>query len=191
MSCLLRRRNPELAVLTETWLNGSFGESAIKMENYVTVRKDRTSGRGGGVLCYVRDSFSYSVIGEHEVPSLSCLKSEVLCVFIRELFLSVIVIYHPFWNDNDADTQAISCITDIVDFIYITHGQNARIILCGDFNDLRHRFSEISLLTHLKSVVNFSTRQGHTLDQVFVNFATSHPASKLAPIGSSDHCVVI
>ena len=86
-------------------------------------------------------------------------------------------------------TPNISCITDIVDFVYITRGRRP-IVLCGDFNDLRHRYSELCSLTHLKCVVNFPTRQDHILDQVFVNFASSHPAIQMPPTGSSDHYVV-
>ena len=190
ISVLMKRRTPDIAVFTETWLNDTYEDSAIKMENYATIRKDRTNGRGGGVVCYTRDLYSFSVIGELEVPSLNSLRSELLCVFIAELFLFVIIIYHPLWNDNDADSQAISCIVDIVDFPFVTYSRNVRILLCGDFNDLRHRYSELSSLTNLHSVVKFPTRCDNVLDQISVNFATSQSATKLPPIGCSDHCVV-
>ena len=132
VSLLLKRQNPDIAAFTETWLDHTYGESSITMENYVVIRKDRAHGRGGGIVCYARNSYSLTVIGEHEIPSLNSLKSELLCVFVEELFLIFAIVYHPFWNDNSADAQAISCLVDIVDFAFIRYGQNVRILLCGD-----------------------------------------------------------
>lgn len=65
-----------------------------------------------------------------------------------------------------------------------------RIIVCGDFNDLRHQFSNISLLTGLTPIINFKTRGENTLDQVFVNFASDKNPSCLPPFACSDHCVI-
>ena len=102
----------------------------------------------------------------------------------------MIAVYHPFWNDNVADLEAITCIVELVDFAFIMYGSNVRILLCGDFNDLRLRFPEISSLTRLSCVVNFPTRGDHVLDQIFVNFSMSDYAHKYPPVGCSDHCVV-
>lgn len=190
VALLLSRMNPDVAVFTETWLDETCGESAVQLRNYTTIRKDRANGRGGGIVCFVRDTFSCCLIGEREIPSLVTLKSELLCVFIKELFLVVISIYHPFWNDNVANNTAISCLVDIVDYVYVQYSSKVRIVLCGDFNDLRHQFSQLSSLTNLSTVVNFPTRADHILDQIFVNFSVSHHARKFPPLGSSDHCVV-
>jgi len=186
----MERLKPDVAVFTETWLNETHGAGAVQIRNYSAMRKDRSVGRGGGILCFVREAHSCQAIGEPEVPSIRTMKSELLCVFIKQLFLVVIVIYHPFWNDNATDNATISCLVDIVDYAFIKFGSKIRVLVCGDFNDLRHRFSEFSSLTKLCPVVNFATRGDHTLDQIFVNFSVSHQARKYPPLGSSDHCVV-
>ncbi len=139
---------------------------------------------------YHRDIFAASSISESQVPSLENPKSEFLCLFFRELFLVLIAVYHPFWNDSTANQEAMTVITDVVDYAFLTHGSEVRIILCGDFNDLRNQFSDISLLTNLTPVVNFKTRGENTLDQIFVNFAHDKRATSLPPLAGSDHCVI-
>lgn len=187
---LMSRLNPDIAVYIETWLNDTIGEAAVKIDGYATVRKDRENGRGGGIMCYMRDSYSFDIIGEPQVTSLKCIKTEILCLFIKELFLFVIAVYHPFWNNNVADLEALTCIVELIDYAFLKYGSNVRIILCGDFNDLRLRFSEISSLTRLTAVVNFPTRGEHVLDQIFVNFSVSDRALKYPPVGCSDHSVI-
>ena len=78
----------------------------------------------------------------------------------------------------------------MLDFALTKYGSKVRILLCGDFNDLRFHFSEISSLTHLTPIVDFNTRGDSILDQVFVNFARDTNALALPPVASSDHCVV-
>jgi hypothetical protein len=65
-------------------------------------------------VCYIRDSFSCSVLGELEILPLT-LSSQIFCLFIQELFLFVIGLCHPFWNDKDADSNVLSCIVDSAD----------------------------------------------------------------------------
>lgn len=40
---------PDLIVLTETWLDDTYDERSISINSYHAVRKDRPSGRGGGI----------------------------------------------------------------------------------------------------------------------------------------------
>ena len=180
---------PDLIVLTETWLDDTYDERAVSINSYHVVRKDRLSGRGGGIICYFRDIFSVSIISDDEVPSLHSAASEFLCLFFHDLFLVVVALYHPFWNDSTANHQAITLITDVADYASLTYGPEVRIIVCGDFNDLRHHFSSISLLTGLIPIVNFKTRDENTLDQVFVNF-TFDKCPSFPPFACSDHCVI-
>ena len=68
---------------------------------------------------------------------------------------------------------------------------DARIIIVGDFNDLRHFYDEIAQLTSTKALVNFSTRGEHTLDQLFSNVGTNVVPKKLSPFGRSDHAAFV
>ena len=100
------------------------------------------------------------------------------------------ILYHPFWNDNSADQDAISCICDVMDFGYIKYGCDCKFVICGDFNDLHKSFSTICNLTQLTSLVDFPTRDLNTLDQIFTNYVSTIAPKLLPPIGRSDHkCV--
>ena len=67
------------------WLNETYGDSAVQLRNYTGIRKDRMSGRGGGIVCFVRDSLSCCVIGELQIPSLLSVNSEFY-VFLSQNF---------------------------------------------------------------------------------------------------------
>ena len=116
---LLSQRHPDLAFLTETWLDDTVSEAAISVPGYGIVRRDRPTGRGGGIMCYFRDSFSVSVLSEADIPSLRSVTSELLCVYIRDLGLVAIIIYHPYWNNVSVNQDAIDCIVEVLDFALI------------------------------------------------------------------------
>nr|CAH7759371.1 unnamed protein product [Callosobruchus chinensis] len=59
--------------LMETWLNDQFSSRDLMMDGYNLIRKDRSFGRGGGVLLYVCDKFKYNVI------ETSCDIRAVIC----------------------------------------------------------------------------------------------------------------
>ncbi|MEL7308580.1 MAG: reverse transcriptase family protein, partial [Pseudomonadota bacterium] len=104
----------------------------------------------------------------------------------------VIALYLPFWNNKNIHDDAIQCVTEVIDYCLtaLLDPQRARIVVCGDFNDLRLYSDEISRVTNLTQIVNFPTRVNNTLDLIFTNFSQSHPPSCLAPIGKSDHVCV-
>ena len=181
---------PDLVVFTESWLDENTPDSSLKLPSYNVQRKDRVQGKGGGILCYISDLYTCISIDSLSVPSLSNVASEFLCVFINELFLVLLVIYHPFWNDVKADELAISCILDVIDFSFIKFGPSCKFILCGDFNDLHKSYSQISHVSCLLPLVEFPTRKSNTLDQIFTNYRTGVRPSSLPPIGRSDHCCV-
>ena len=187
---LLGRHNLDFTVFTESWLDNSVSDAAVNVDGFKPVRRDRVGSRGGGIITYLKEDLCASLIGHQEVPSLQSCESEFLILFIEKYELLLVTIYHAFWNNVTANDRAISCITDIIDFGLLKYGPRLRVILCGDFNDLRHHYADISRLTLLKSLVDFPTRGLNCLDQVFTNFATDCKPICLPPLGLSDHSVV-
>jgi hypothetical protein len=186
---LMARTCPDIAVFTETWLERTTSNDGVAVPGYSTIRCDRSHRQGGGILCYIKDSLSFSPVDLQQPTDERC--SESLCFFVRDFNLALLVLYHPHWNDSKAHDAAMSLITQTVDFLIVTYGPRLRIIVCGDFNDLRHSYNLITSVTSLSPVVNFATRGANTLDQVFTNFATDKAATQLPPLGRSDHCVVL
>ena len=81
-----------------------------------------------------------------DFPSIDTCDSELLPIILPQLLL--IIVYQPWWNAPSEHEKCISCITDIFDFTF-THlldPCSAKLIVCGDFNDLRHYYKEMANL---------------------------------------------
>ena len=180
---------PDIAVFTESWLEAEVPDHSICVPSFNLFRLDRTGTRGGGILCYISQCLSARAENDNLPPMTSC-QSEFLCIFVKEFTLFLIILYHPFWNDAAADEDAISYLTQAVDFAHITYGSHCNVSICGDFNDLRHRYDLISRLTETRPTVTFSTRGENTLDQIFTNYQVIRPPKRLPPIGNSDHATI-
>ena len=191
VSELFLRVQPDISVLTESWLDESIPDSSLHIDNYTVFRRDRVDRKGGGIVIYIRSVFSCSIVDSSDIPGLPSSRSETLVIFIRDFNLLLVGVYHPFWNDVAAHEEALSCLTGILDFAHVTFGPNLRIIVCGDLNDLRFHLTTLSSLTQLVPVVNFSTRGSSCLDQILTNFATETRPTYASPIGRSDHVVVL
>ena len=189
-SLLVGRLQPSLVVFTETWLDSSFNDDAVGIDGYRILRRDREVGRGGGIICYIGENLNFRALSASDVPALGSVSSEILAFYVPEFHLLLICVYHAFWNCKEANESAISCFSEILDYGYIQFGSHVRIMLCGDFNDLRHHFCDISTLTCLKPIVNVPTRGSNCLDQIFSNFSVSQKPVIYAPLGMSDHCVI-
>ena len=188
---LLARHHPDISVLTESWLSPEDTDDSIAVPGYLAYRKDRLIKRGGGILCFVRNSFSVTIIDLDPLLSPLSINSEFLSLHVKELSLVVIIIYHPYWNDSQADDEALTTLFAIIDHVYVRFGSDIRLALLGDFNDLRKHYSSISQLSQLSPIVDFPTRGTHTLDQLFVNFAIDQKPFSLPPLSNSDHCVIL
>lgn len=54
---LLSESNLDFLALSETWLNTNIPTNMIDVPGYTCYRKDRLTGKGGGVLVYIKDIF--------------------------------------------------------------------------------------------------------------------------------------
>lgn len=184
-----------IAVFTETWLDGSIPDEAVSFRGYTTIRKDRNA-RGGGIACYISSDISVPkfvlrTINSNDVPSMEDCNSELLPIVLPGILL--LVVYHPFWSNPSEHESCISCILDIVDFAFssVLDPCSSKLIVCGDFNDLRHYYKDLSSLLVAEPIVHFPTRCDNTLDQIFTNFKTTSKPQRLPPIGNSDHLSVM
>ena len=192
ISTSVLNHRPTVAFFSETWLDDSIPDSAIDIDGYATCRRDRNTN-GGGVLFFISSALTFRIISGDDVCSLKDSDTELLALYLPELSTLCIGVYHPFWSEPKKDELATSCILDIIDFATVTLQTRAslRIIVCGDFNDLRKRSDYLCSMACLKPFVDFTTRGSNSLDLIFANFDTSARPRKLPPFGRSDHAAII
>ena len=58
---LFSRKSLAVIAFTETWLNDSINDEEIDIDGYKVVRRDRTSGSGGGVCLYIRSDIAFNI----------------------------------------------------------------------------------------------------------------------------------
>lgn len=191
----LRTHKPDIAVITETWLDNTTPISisiSISIQGYNIARLDRNS-RGGGILIYVADNLSFNVLDLHSIPNISRSESEILPVIIDGSLL-VVCLYHPFWNDSHRDSECISSLIDIIDYTLTNIAfdpSRFKCLICGDFNGLRSHYVDIQHQTGLTPIVTAATRGCNILDQIFTDIPLMSNPVILPPIARSDHCIVL
>ena len=78
ITVLLGLYYPSIVCFTETWLTPDIPHSVVDMQGYSLLRRDRTSGLGGGVAIYISNNLQF-----HRFSSLECNEFEVLWLLVR------------------------------------------------------------------------------------------------------------
>lgn len=78
-------------LLSETWLQGNIPTNMVDVPGYVCFRKDRSSGKGGGVLIYIRETFKCIRVD---------LNTKILCLALKVILsprmkFNIVVLYNP------------------------------------------------------------------------------------------------
>lgn len=78
-------------LLSETWLQGNIPTNMVNVPGYVCFRKDRSSGKGGGVLIYIRETFKCIRVD---------LNTKILCLALKVILsprmkFNIVVLYNP------------------------------------------------------------------------------------------------
>ncbi len=90
---LLSESNIDFLHIGETWLHKKIPTSKIDVPGYTCFRRDRTVGRGGGVLIYIKDSFNAK-----EIFPTSDISTECLCINVilsQNMQFYILVAYNP------------------------------------------------------------------------------------------------
>ena len=72
VSCFMKTHNPDVACITETWLQGSIDESCLYIAGYNFIFKNR-SGGCHGVGLYIKNSISFKCLDHLQHPVLEVL----------------------------------------------------------------------------------------------------------------------
>jgi len=141
LSVLIKQYCPEIICITESWLTRDIPDIAVNLDGYHLIRKDRSSGAGGGVAPYISSN-----INCHELPVENADNFEILWTILRPkqlprplscLILAVVYCPPPKKKNYDAFTmkKLSSFIVTSCDKLLRDY-PDAGVLLTGVFNSL-------------------------------------------------------
>ena len=177
VNCFVTEKSPDLACITETWLNDRISDTC-HIPGYNFVYKNRSLGSHAGVGVYIGNTVFYKRLNH-----LLHTDYEVLWVYIRPRrrprcfsYLILGVVCHPPNADDDEMLQFLSTSLITIESTYPGCG----FILGGDFNRLK--CNRILTQFSCKQIVNIPTRADQTLDLIITNlhsFYDKNPVEKV------------
>ena len=174
LTCLVNTHTADVIAITETWLESEIPDTLCCLDNYLVYRKDRTSGLGGGVLCYVKAEMQSSV----RVPQVATLYPfEVLWLLIRPKVLPrplscmiIGVFYIPPWYGSEMRKSLKVYIISCIDYFRSAYSHPC-FILCGDFNNFDTTL--MCTIIEFKQLVKSPTRGSNILDKYFLTIVAN------------------
>ena len=179
----------DVLAITEIWCTSSIPDGSLSLPGFNLYRRDRQDGRQhGGIVCYIRDTIPTKQWTELNQPEL-----ETMWMTIRppkmprnHPQITICTVYHPPGAD---DWTLLNHIDQSVDYVR-RHHPYTDVIIIGDLNKFRD--SHLKRNHNLKQIVDIPTRGTATLDKIYTNLTDLyHRPVVIAPIGLSDHMVVI
>ena len=119
---LLDGVNVDLICVTETLLKEAITDSAISIDGFDVIRKDRVGNRGGGVCIYIKNNLNYKVVLSESNNNIETIFIEII---LHKSKLLLGVVYKPPKKDGVGELEKI---------LYDLSLLYSSIILCGDFN---------------------------------------------------------
>ena len=128
--------------------------SSLTTQGFCLERKDRGHGRAGGVACYIRNDLMYKRLNDMEVHDLEVMWIKVMPKKTSRKFSCILVACLYYTPKTEYLKIRDHLITNI-DTVMRKHPE-CRVIITGDFNQLRDNFMKI----HYRyfQVVNVVTR---------------------------------
>ena len=92
LSILVEDANPDIILVAETWLDNSFENSFLCLNNFIIHRKDRAQGSDshGGVMVCIRSDIHANIV-EIDTSKEICLVN----LMIKDFRVKVGVVYRP------------------------------------------------------------------------------------------------
>ena len=195
---LLERLKPDIIIGTETWLTSDIKDSEILTHQYKIYRKDRKSGRGGGVLIAIKDDL--------QSTKVDSLDNDCECIWVKVLTKTLKSVHVcAFYRPDVSDTKALSNFENSLK--KAARMKNSQLFIGGDFNlpswdwlDMKFKekgsfrkshedFVDILNDHNLQQMVLEPTRGSNILDIILTNTPDLIPRVEVIP-GLSDHCIV-
>lgn len=189
---LVTQADPDILVLSETWLKDDIKDSEVALNGFNINRIDRAS-RGGGVAVYIKCCFT-----SHTLYSVS-VKNSFEFIALKVFYgqnnnaLVIIGIYRP----PSASIKALDQLAELLS-IYA----DSETIILGDFNidwssAASGRMKEVAASLNFIQLISEPTRpnllnpsKSTTIDLIFSNRPDKITNTGVFDLGVSDHCPI-
>lgn len=186
----------DIVCVTETWLSPS---DVLCLPGYSTIRRDRTTGRGGGIMALVKDSLLPTHL---DYLNQNDIEVTFLSITLKRSKWLVGIVYRPP-NSNTSFFEKLQDIFDNIQANLITGFEG--LIVLGDFNinwsmesssltSLQELTTSIGLTQLVEEVTRSSSNPSSTgtvIDLIFTNrqekFSSVETVSN--PVSSDHHGV--
>ena len=158
----VNQQNIDCFISVESWLNNEHSDELLKFDGFLSFRDDRANRTGGGVIVWVRYSFSPVYFPLSDKPS----EIECVAIILRSSKILLVACYIP-----PVPAVNLSCLLSrffisVFDDFLSSH-PSFSIILCGDFN--RFNISEICENCNLINGYSGATYGCSQLDYVLLS----------------------
>ena len=188
---------------TETWLSPSFDDRCFPISEYHVFRGDRNYNgkhrKGGGILVLVPKLYDSYQVGEYYcTEAFECI---TFCIGTENASRYILCVYRPPTTLSDK-----FFVAEFEKYYYNLRLAAKKVIIVGDFNfpyinwytgslerysAAANGFLRFVLLNSFHQLVNFATRNDHTLDLVLSNDPSVIANLEVRePFGISDHLQV-
>ncbi|MEL7196428.1 MAG: reverse transcriptase domain-containing protein [Bacteroidota bacterium] len=177
-----RQNNYLFMALTESHLNDTSLEAEYNISGYSHILGNRIGRQGGGVILYINNNLSYEVINYASDDMCS-----LLAVTIRELKLTIILIYRPPGSSKPGSKYNGQALLDSFDNIILRNIENSirslgtptpNVLVMGDFN-----FRQITWNGGIATPTN-----GHSTEAKMINHlirvCETHQLLQTVPFGT-------
>lgn len=187
-----RKSKPNLILgISESFLDGSWSNASLAVDNFSTFRADRDGKKGGGLLVYVPAHLPVRRRFDLEMVGVECIWFELNFPHSRPCLFSFV--YRP--------PSSHASYLDLLDSMLTKADslQDNQILILGDFNynlldksSNSIRFLNIFQSFNYKQLITVPTRpvSGSLLDHIFVTHQDNVMKSGTLPITLSDHLPV-
>ncbi len=192
LSVFLNAHCVDVACITETWLKSSVPDTAICINGFTVLRRDRTDSLlGGGVCIYIKQSLQYKIwtnMYDEDVESLwITIRPRRLPREVPILTLGVLYMPPGCTARPRKDSQYVSHILHSLDSISHSH-PDCGIMVVGDFNHMKDKHIKNF---PLRQIVKSPTHLNSTIDCVYTNLYRFYNTPSLFPgLGLSLHQIV-
>uniref|UniRef100_A0A672J846 Reverse transcriptase domain-containing protein n=1 Tax=Salarias fasciatus TaxID=181472 RepID=A0A672J846_SALFA len=191
---LLTGSNLDFICLSETWLKKTSPPAAFYMSGYKIFRRDRSTGKGGELLFYVRENLECK-----QIHVQVKLEVEIECIAITinlspQMSFILVGIYRPPSSD-------VNFYISFKEILRALNTLGKEVIVLGDFNinwtdkNNRKKLKEITSRYNFEQLINGPTRVTKTtktqIDLIFSNKPDRIIKSFIFVTGMSDHNLVL